>query len=97
MSRFDLSERFGMWYRPTPRQADLMFVAGTVTRKLAPMVRTLYDQMPEPKWVIAMGSCACTGGPFDTYAVVQGVDQVSPSTSMFPAAPRTRKRCTLVF
>jgi NADH-quinone oxidoreductase subunit B len=77
-SRFDLA-RFGAEImRPSPRQADLMIVAGTLTLKMAPVARRLYDQMPEPKWVIAMGSCAMTGGPFNTYAVLQGVDHILP-------------------
>ena len=76
--RWDFAERFGMLYRASPRQSDLMIVAGTVTKKMAPVLRRLYDQMPEPKWVISMGSCSNAGGPFPTYSVLQGVDKVVP-------------------
>lgn len=77
-SHYDAS-RFGMELnRPSPRQADLMIVAGRVSRKMAPVVRRLYDQMPEPKWVIAMGDCASCGGIFNNYAIVQGVDEIVP-------------------
>lgn len=77
-SHYDMS-RFGMEYaRPTPRQADLMIVAGRMSRKMAPVVRRLYDQMAEPKWVIAQEDCASTGGIFNNYAVVQGADEVVP-------------------
>ncbi|MEM4658313.1 MAG: NADH-quinone oxidoreductase subunit NuoB [Candidatus Methanosuratincola sp.] len=77
-SRFDLS-RFGAEVaRFSPRQADLMIVSGTITYKLASVCRKIYEQMPEPKWVIAMGSCTCGGGPFDSYAVVQGIDEFLP-------------------
>jgi NADH-quinone oxidoreductase subunit B len=77
-ANYDLS-RFGMELnRASPRQADLMIVAGRVSRKMAPVLRRLYDQMPEPKWVIAMGDCAACGGVFNNYAIVQGVDEVVP-------------------
>ena len=77
-SHYDMS-RFGMeLMRPSPRQSDLMIVAGRVSRKMAPVLRRLYDQMPDPKWVIAMGDCASCGGVFNNYAIVQGVDEVVP-------------------
>ncbi len=77
-SRYDMS-RFGAEVaRFSPRQADLMIVSGTITYKMASVCRKIYDQMPEPKWVIAMGSCTCGGGPFDSYAVVQGIDEFLP-------------------
>lgn len=76
--RLDLS-RFGMeLMRASPRQADLMIVAGRVANKMAPVLRRLYDQMPDPKWVIAMGDCASTGGVFNNYAILQGVDEIVP-------------------
>jgi len=76
-SRFDF-DRFGVIFRATPRQSDVMIVAGTVTYKMAPVVRKVYDQMPEPRWVISMGSCSTSGGPFNSYSTLQGVDQVVP-------------------
>jgi NADH-quinone oxidoreductase subunit B len=77
-SRFDIA-RFGSEvFRPSPRQSDLMIVAGTVTLKMAPVLKRIWDQMPEPKWCIAMGACASVGGPFNTYSVLQGVDRVVP-------------------
>src|SRR5271157_1550987 len=77
-SRFDIA-RFGSEvFRPSPRQSDLMIVSGTVTLKMAPVVKRIWDQMPDPKWCISMGACSSVGGPFNTYAVLQGVDRIVP-------------------
>ena len=86
-AKYDIS-RFGMErFSATPRQADLMIVAGRLSNKMAPVLRQIYDQMPNPKWVIAMGACASSGGMFNNYAIVQGVDHIVPVDIYLPGCP----------
>src|SRR5438309_7054821 len=86
-ANYDLS-RWGMEiFRASPRQADLMIVAGRVSQKMAPVLRQIYDQMPEPKWVISMGVCASTGGMFNNYGLIQGVDTIVPVDIYVPGCP----------
>ena len=85
-ARFDL-DRMGVLFRASPRQADVIIIAGTVTHKMLPVIEVVYEQMPEPKYVVAMGACASSGGVFDTYSVVQGIDQVLPVDVYVPGCP----------
>ena len=86
-ARHDISRYGSELFRASPRQADLMIVSGRVSNKMAPVIKRIYDQMPEPKWVIAMGICASAGGPFNNYAIIQGVDKIFPVDVYVPGCP----------
>ena len=96
-AHYDLA-RFGMEvFRASPRQADLMIVAGRVSQKMAPVLRQIYDQMPDPKWVISMGACASCGGVFNNYAIVQGVDKIVPVDVYVAGCPPTPEALITAF
>jgi len=96
-ARYDL-DRFGIIFRPSPRQSDVMIVAGTLTNKMAPALRKVYDQMPDPRWVISMGSCANGGGYYHySYSVVRGCDRIIPVDILFQVVHQLLKLCCTVF
>jgi len=87
MARFDIARYGSEVFRASPRQADLLIVSGRVSNKMAPVIKRVYDQMSDPKWVIAMGDCASCGGPFNNYAIIQGVDKILPVDVYVPGCP----------